>query len=356
MQAGEAGAVGEDVGRALAVGWPGGMVGRDIGDLVGEQALPHQFDLGLGAEGRVAFAAAAEADDVVLGHAEILDAGFAGGLGAHRAEGLGDVEAAGEGGVGDVDMGAGLQADFEDFEVGHGFGERRAGAAVPDGRGVAGGLGFGRQALDEFLVLVVDGDGQTGFGDFLEGGDHGGVVDAREADGVVFVGREFEGGDAGGGEIGDGFDAAGFLDGAVERDIDMRGAFDPADLFVQHISRGDGLRHVIGHVDTGGDAAGRGAAGGALDAGPADGGGGVHVAIDQARHDVAAAVVDDIARGRGGAGADGGDGFAADGDIAAPDDFGRCHDIAHEDAIEWISHGIPRPAKTAALAETAARP
>ena len=76
---------------------------------------PHALDFGGGAEGGVAFAEAAEADDVVFGHAEVLDAGFAGGLSALGAEVFGDGEAAGAGGVGDVDVGASLQADFEDF-------------------------------------------------------------------------------------------------------------------------------------------------------------------------------------------------------------------------------------------------
>ena len=47
------------------------------------------------------------------------------------------------------------------------------------------------------------------------------MVDAREADGVVFVRAELEGRDPGGGERGDGVQAPVLADGAVEGDVDM---------------------------------------------------------------------------------------------------------------------------------------
>ena len=339
LQAGEAGGAGEDVGRGFAVERPGGVVGADMADLAGFEGGPHALDLGGGAEGRVALAAAAEAGEVVFGHAEVLDAGLAGGGHAHGAEGGGEFETAGEGGVGDVDVGAGLQADFEDFEVGEGFGERGPGAGVPDGAGMAGAAGIGGEAFDEFLVFVVDGDGEAGAGDEGEGVDHGGVVDAGEAGGVVFVGAELEGGNAAGGEFGDGVEAAGFADGAVEGDVDMGGAVHPADLFLEQGGRGDGVGDVVGHVDAGGDSAGGGAAGAALDAGEADAAAGVHVPVDEAGEDEAAGMVGDVGGGRGFAFADGGDGFAADGDVGAGEDGAGCDDVPEDDAVEGVGHG-----------------
>ncbi len=80
------------------------------------------------------------------------------------------------------------------------------------------------------------------------------------------------------------------------------------------------------------------------------------MAIDQAGHDVAARMVLRVARGRRRALADGGDGLAADGDIAAPNDLLGGHNVADEDAIERIRHFDIYPVQQAALAVMLPRP
>ena len=117
-----------------------------------------------------------------------MDAGLAGGFGAHISKCLGQFEAAGDGGVRDVYMRPGFQRHFEDFEVGHRLGQRRAGAAMHDGIGASCRSGLRRKGLHQFLIFVMDGARQAGAGDLVEGRQHGGMVDAREAHGVVFIG------------------------------------------------------------------------------------------------------------------------------------------------------------------------
>ena len=109
--------------------------------------------------------------------------------------GFGDGEAAGDRGMGDMDVRAGLQPDLEDLVVGHRLRQRRPGAAMHDGVRLPGGTGLRGQPLDQLLVLVMDGYGNAGRRDGGEGGHHGGVVDAGEANGVIFVGGQLERGD-----------------------------------------------------------------------------------------------------------------------------------------------------------------
>ena len=90
---------------------------------------PTALDFVGGAERRVAFAAPAEPDQVVLRHAEVMDAGLAGRLRPHRPVHGGDVEAARERRMRHVHVRAGGEPDFEDLQVGERLGERRPGAA-----------------------------------------------------------------------------------------------------------------------------------------------------------------------------------------------------------------------------------
>ena len=169
--------------------------------------------------------------------------------------------------------------------------------------------------------------------------EHGGVVDAGKAHGVVFVGRKLERRDAACRQPGDVLDVAVLPDGSVERHVHMRGALHPADLLEKDCRVRHRRRHVVGHVHAGGDAAGRGGARGALDAGPADGRRGVHVAVHKPGQDEAAGVVVDV-RGRGRrAAAYGRDPFAARSDVAAPQHARARHDVAKKDAVEV--HGAP---------------
>ena len=65
----------------------------------------------------------------------------------------------GPGRIRDLRGGAGRQAHLEDLEVGHGLRGRRPGTGVHDGVGLPGTARVGGQPLDQFLVLVVHGDG-----------------------------------------------------------------------------------------------------------------------------------------------------------------------------------------------------
>ena len=335
LHARQPGADGEDVaGIDLPLPGPGGVVGRDIGDDAVVQRAPHPLHLGGRAEGRVALPEALQADDVLLRHAEILDAGLARGLGALAAIDLREFEAAREGGMGDMDMRPRLQRHLEDRQIRHRLGDRRAGAAMPDGGEVARGLRGLGELHHQLLVLVMDRDHHAGGRDFREGREHGRVVDAREAMRVVFIGGDLEGAGAGFRDAGDILDAARLPDGAVERHVHMGQAVHPFHLLPEDGPAGHGLGHVIGHVADGGDAAGGRRHRRSLDPRPAGAAGGVHVPIHQAGHDQLAVMLRDGLGRRWRAFADGGDGLAPDGDIAARHHAVRKHHVAREHEVE----------------------
>ena len=123
--------------------------------------------------------------------------------------------------MGDMHMRASLKPDFENLQIRHGLAQRRAGAAMPDGGGIAGGLGFVSQAHHNFLILIMHAHHQPGLGDFAKGRDHGRVVNAWEAHRVIFISGKLEGTGAGFREPRNGIHAARFQDGAVKRDIHM---------------------------------------------------------------------------------------------------------------------------------------
>ena len=238
-------------------------------------------------------------------------------------------------------------ADLEDLEIGHRLGQRRARARVPDRRPCARrACASAVRLLDEFLILVVDRDRQPGPGDLAECGDHRRMVDARKTDRVVFVGRDLERADRRPPPVPQSRrrrHACAIVPYSAMSTCAVRST--QPTFSASTAADGHRLRHVVGHVDAGGDAAGSRTARGALDPGPADRAARVHVAIDEARQDQAAAVIDDLAGGRRRALADGGDRLAAQCDVGAGENFGRGDDVAEEHAVErsWQSRVLRGP-------------
>ena len=193
----------------------------------------------------------------------------------------------------------------------------------------------GGERLDQFLILVVDRHRQPGLRDLAERREHGRMIDAREAHGVVLICREFERGDAAGREAGDRIDAAMLQDRAVQRHVHMRRALHPADLVGKDRRIGHWCGHVVRHVAAGRNTACRRAARGTFDAGPAGGRRGVHVAIDQSGQNEVSPVVDGFLRWRQRALADRSDRLAAHCDIAVVDDAGGGDHRADNHPIEW---------------------
>lgn len=97
----------------------------------------------------------------------------------------------------------------------------------------------------------MDGAGQAGFSDLVERGQHGRMIDAREAHGVVLVGGKLERRHTRSRQSRDSVEAAGIQDCAVERHVDMGSRVHPSDLIGEDRRVGHGRRHLVGHVAAG---------------------------------------------------------------------------------------------------------
>ncbi len=142
----------------------GGVIGGHVGDLAGNQAAPHALDFIGSAERRIALPSPAKPHDVILGHAEILNAGLTRGLRTHATERLGKLEAARERGMGDVHVCPCLQRHLEYLKVSERLGQRRTRAAMHDRLGLSRRARLRGEHLHQLLILVVDRHRQPGPG------------------------------------------------------------------------------------------------------------------------------------------------------------------------------------------------
>jgi hypothetical protein len=124
------------------------------------------------------------------------------------------------------------------------------------------------------------------------------MVEAQKPHRVIYIGGKLECRDAVGDELETRTNAAGLQDGAVQRHVDMRGAFHPADLVSELACIGHRMRHVVRHVEAGRHATRRGTARSTFDARPANRRGSVHVPIDQSRQDQPATMIERVRRRR----------------------------------------------------------
>ncbi len=117
-------AASEDIISQLSLPRPWCMVGGDVGDFPGNERRPHAFHFRRRSKRGVALAETFQANHVVLGHAQILDARFSGRLRSQSTKRFRKLETARDRRVRDVNVGACLERHFEYNAIRKCFGER----------------------------------------------------------------------------------------------------------------------------------------------------------------------------------------------------------------------------------------
>ena len=311
-------------------------------ELVLRELLPEGVEHA-GADRRAHLHARAEPRRVTGGiEMEIVDAHFARRPDALVAIARDEIIAGRMRDVDDMDMGAGHAAELEEMRRCGEFRGDRPARLVPFRRGAPRGLQRGDAGPHDFLVLVVEADGQPRLDRRLQDRQRLVGRQARKAHGMALDAGDLEGADAGPGEIRHMARALPRRHRRIEGDVAMRQRLDGLHLGLEPHQRVQRVRVVIGHVDHGRDAAGQRRAAGRGETRQATIAGRMRLAVDEAgKEQRVAEILGERRFGRRTA-SDRRDGLARDRDPAVLDQPVGADQRAAQDEIECHAlHRLP---------------